>query len=224
VTNILAANVPLTNGLAIVTTNLTADTNNFGNHLITAKYSGDGTFPPANATRAQKVHAHATSTSIASAQIGATNTVVFTATVTSIPTGGGMPTGMITFQDNSTVIAQIPLVSGIARYTNSNFAAGAHAISATYASDTMFAASAGQIVPTAPILAAAIVPGTGTFLLTFSNSIGAPLTVLVSSDLTTALSNWTVAGQAIENMPGRFQFSDAVAQNQSQRFYRVRSP
>jgi hypothetical protein len=224
VTNILGSGVTLSNGVAMVTTNLTADTNNFGNHLITAKYSGDINFPAASATRTQKVHAHGTITSIASAQIGASNTVVFTTMVTSDPAGGSTPTGMVTFRDNSTVFAQIPLTNGIAQYTNANFAAGTHAISATYASDIMFAASAGYIVPTAPILAAAISPGTGTFLLTFSNAIGAPFTVLVSSELATPLSNWTTLGSAIETSPGSFQFTDAGAHNQGQRFYRVRSP
>jgi hypothetical protein len=222
ITNILASGVLLTNGVAMVTTNLTADTNNFGNHLIAVKYSGGGIFPPATASCAQKVHSRGTSASVTSAQIGSSNTVVFTTTVSSNPPGGGTPSGQVTFWDYSTVLAQRPLVNGLVKYTNSNYLPGTHTITATYASDTMFAAGSGQIVPTAPTLTATM--AAGTVQVAFSNSIGAPFTVLSTSDISTPVSDSIVLGLAIEISPGHFQFSDTAAQLQSQRFLRVRSP
>ena len=64
----------------------------------------------------------------------------------------------------------------------------------------------------------------GACALTFSNLSGAPFTVLGATDLSLPLSNWAVLGQALEIVPGQFQFTDLEATNNSQRFYRVRSP
>ena len=64
----------------------------------------------------------------------------------------------------------------------------------------------------------------GAFEISFAGSPGAPFTALASSNVTTALSNWTVLGSVTELSPGQFQFTDAQAPTQPQRFYRVRSP
>ena len=65
---------------------------------------------------------------------------------------------MVTFQDGATVLGQVPLSSGgvvcsatdaarscEASITKSNLAVGSHTITATYASDTQFAASGGSV-------------------------------------------------------------------------------
>jgi hypothetical protein len=158
VTTTLAADVPLdANGRASVTTSDLAAGNGFlGNHFITATYSGDANYVGGSTTLVQKVHAHDTITTVSSSAnpsaIGETVTV--TATVTSVPAGSGTPTGMVTFQEGSTILAQVPLNgSGTASFQTSTLTPGDHTITAIYASDTVFAASSGNTVHTvaAPI-------------------------------------------------------------------------
>jgi len=94
---ILATNVPLVNGLAAVTTSdLTARSNFLGNHFITALYSGDAAFQAGRAMLVQKVHAAPTTTTLkSSVPPPGSNTVTFTATVTTSLSGSGKPTGLV---------------------------------------------------------------------------------------------------------------------------------
>ncbi len=225
VTNTLAAAVPLTNGMATVnTSSLSAGSNYLGTHFITVSYSGDATFQPGSATLVQKVHAHATITTLGSAPASGSG-AIFTATVASSPAGGVTPTGMVSFWDGSTFLAQVALnTNGNAVVTNSGFNSGSHAITAGYASDTIFASSSGSLFGTPPHLTGPTLLSNGAFQLSFSNIIGAPFTMLGSTDLDLPLSNWAELGPATEILPGTFQFTDYEAPNNSQRFYRVRSP
>jgi hypothetical protein len=226
ITNVLATAVPLTNGIATVTTaSLSAGTNMFGNHFITASYSGDGTFQPGSATRVQKVHAHASALSLASALGAPSNTVTFTATASSKPPGGGTPTGMVTFWDRGALLGQLPLnTNGFTTLTISNFAAGTHGVTASYASDTVFASSSSSLVPTAPYLTDLTILGNGAFQFSFTNSIGTSFTVLSSTDVSLPLTGWTVIGNPVEVSPGQFQFTDSQGASGAVRFYCVRSP
>ena len=148
-TTTLASNVPLNaSGQASVTTSsLAAGGNYLGNHFIVAIYSGDGNHASTVATMMQKVHANPTTTNVVASPNPASlgQTVSLTATVTGIPAGAGIPTGMVTFSDGATVIGQVPLdmANGSASIT-ANLLSGSHTISATYASDTQFAASNGS--------------------------------------------------------------------------------
>jgi hypothetical protein len=229
VTNTLAANAPLTNGVASVTSvALSAGggypTNFSGSHLITAIYSGDTNFPTASATLAQKVHASATTTAITSAA-GSNNAVTLTATVVPVTAGYGQPSGMVSFWDGVAFLAQIPLnTNGLATFSTTNLNAGSHAIAARYSSDPIFASSSGNIIATPPTLDGISLLTNGAFRFSFSNVIGASFMVLGSSDLFSPLSNWPVLGPATETQPGQFQFTDPQATEYTQRFYRVRSP
>ena len=84
---------------------------------------------------------------------------------------------MITFQDGATVIGQAPLnPSGVAFITRSNLNPGSHNIVATYASDTLFAASAGgltQVVqgPTATTVTSSSNPASFGQLVTFTATV-----------------------------------------------------
>jgi len=147
----LASNVPLTsNGQASFTTSSLAAGGGFlGNHFITAAYSGDANHPASSVTMVQKIHANGSTTVVVASPNPSSfgQPVSFTATVSSVPSGAGIPTGMVTFQDGPTVIGQVPLnSSGVASITRSNLTPGLHGIVATYASDTQFAASAGNVV------------------------------------------------------------------------------
>ncbi|MEY2489638.1 MAG: hypothetical protein QOC70_1580 [Verrucomicrobiota bacterium] len=148
VTTTLASNVPLNaSGQATVTTStLTAGNGFLGNHFITATYSGDANFSGGTATMMQKVHASASATTLTSSPnpSGGGQAVTFTATVAPMPAGPTIPSGMVTFQEGSTFLAQVPLdSSGIASFTTSNLIAGDHTITASYYSDTVFASSSG---------------------------------------------------------------------------------
>jgi Bacterial Ig-like domain (group 3) len=149
----LLGKVPLdTNGQATVTTSsLTAGNGFLGNHFITAMYSGDPNFTHGDATLVQKVHASA-STTTASSSPNPSNfgqAVSFTATVVSAPPGPTIPSGMVTFQEGATVLAQIPLDgSGAASFSTSSLFGGDHTITASYYSDTVFASSIGMTTQT----------------------------------------------------------------------------
>ena len=85
-----------------------------GGVWIVASYSGDSTFLPSNsAPLRQAVTRASTTTNLASSpnpsQVG--QNVQFTATVTA--QYGGTPTGLVTFKDGSTVMAQVALDRGL---------------------------------------------------------------------------------------------------------------
>jgi Bacterial Ig-like domain (group 3) len=167
VTTTLASNVPLNaNGVASVTTSsLTAGGGFRGSHFITAAYSGDGGHPASSVTMVQKVHANATTLVLNSSQ-SPTNfgqAVTFTATVSSVPSNGGTPTGMVTLQDGATAIGQASLnSSGVVTFTSTSLVPGNHDLVATYASDTQFAASTAN-------LAQVIQSGTSTVVTSSAN-------------------------------------------------------
>ena len=145
-TTTLAMNVPLdaTGHAATTTSGLTAD-----KHFITAQYSGSGNFSAGSSSLVQFIHASASSTSVTSTPnpSNAGQTVTFTAGVAAVPPGTGVPTGMLTFQRGNNVLAQVPLNgSGVASFTTSALPAGSNTITATYASDTIFASSSGSVV------------------------------------------------------------------------------
>ncbi|HVM48178.1 MAG TPA: kelch repeat-containing protein, partial [Candidatus Acidoferrum sp.] len=66
--------------------------------------------------------------------------------------------------------------------------------------------------------------GNGDFQLSLTYATGTSFSALMSSNVTTALSNWTVLGSVTETLPGQYQFTDTQAATQPRRFYRIRSP
>lgn len=113
-----------------------------GTHFIRAVHDASG----ASVTLVQKIHRQATTTT-AAATAGSGGSTTVTASVAGV--GGGTPTGMVTFEEGSTVLAQIPLRNGSASFTTT-LAGGTHTITATYASDPTFALSTGSAVVTIP--------------------------------------------------------------------------
>jgi outer membrane autotransporter protein len=94
----------------------------------------------------QTVTQGGTSTALSSSQNPSTfgQSVTFTATVTS---GGGTPTGTVTFKDGGAVIGTGPLNGlGVATFTISTLAVGSHSITATYSGDANFTASTSPAV------------------------------------------------------------------------------
>jgi hypothetical protein len=202
---------------------------NTGNHFITAIYSGDTNYPSTSISMVQKVHAQATKTQVTSSvPVPGSNSVTFTATVTTDPpsTNANTGFGMISFWDGTNFLAQAGLAgSGLCTVMITNLTPGPHAVVARYYSDATFAASSGAVVGVPGTLDQTQLVGDGTFVIGFTNVSGAPFTVLSSTDLLAPISEWTVLGQASEVVPGQFQYSDAQALNRDAiRFYRLRSP
>jgi hypothetical protein len=213
----LGINIPLNaNGQASVTTSgLVAGNGFLGNHFIRATYSGDAGHPASSVTMVQKVHANASTTVLASSVNPSTfgQSVSFTATVSSVPSGAGIPTGMVTFQDGATVIGQVPLSpiitvnptsSALASISKSNLAPGSHNITATYASDTQFAASAGSISQvvqneTATTISSSLNPSASGQLVVFTATVtpanaapGTPTGLVAFKDGATVLATRTL--------------------------------
>ena len=63
-------------------------------------------------------------------------------------------------------------------------------------------------------------PGNGSLQLTFTNVSGLNFSILASTNLNLATTNWTVLGAPTENPVGHYQFSDSTTN--PTRFYRVR--
>ena len=77
-----------------------------------------------------------------------------------------------------------------------------------------------------PVLKNITVPaGGGNGLqFTFTNAPAADFTVLTATNVSLALTNWTVLGEVQQVAPGQYQFTDPQAATNTGRFYRVRSP
>jgi hypothetical protein len=211
----LASNVPLdTNGQASVSTSslaasLTPGNNYFGNHFVTALYNGDGSHASTFVTMMQKVHANATTTvlDVSPNPSGPGQPVTMTATVAGLPSGvDGGPTGMVTFFDGGIAIAQLALDVdvGAASITKSDFSNGGHTITATYASDTQFAASsdAKSLLVNPPIVqlsaaAFGVTEGTSTLSVQVArtaNNTSEPFTVDYATSDTAGANNCNVVG------------------------------
>jgi hypothetical protein len=121
-----------------------------GAHPFTAVYSGDGNFiVSASPTLSQAVAQAITNMSLSSSQnpSGSGQSVSFTATVSPIPPGSGIPTGEVTFKDGTTTLAAMQLNgSGQATFTTTTLALGPHSITASYSGDANFTAGGSPAV------------------------------------------------------------------------------
>ncbi|GAA5149458.1 hypothetical protein GCM10023213_47190 [Prosthecobacter algae] len=138
-----------------------------GSHNITATYGGSATLHgKVSPVLAQVVSKGNTSVTLASslnpALPGAS--VTFTATVAAL-SGGGTPTGSVVFQDGSTTLSTVAINgSGVATYSSSALAEGAHYITASYGGSSRYNSSV------SPVLTQSM---TGTFTVTSTASSGA---------------------------------------------------
>ena len=115
-----------------------------GGHVITASYNGTTTFGTSAGQLTQTVNQANTA-----ATVGATAAttlfdqwVTFTATVATKAAVAGIPTGIVTFFDGSTVLGTGTLnASGKATFSTCSLAVGSHTITVAYAGDANHAAS-----------------------------------------------------------------------------------
>ena len=121
-----------------------------GSHTITAVYSGDGNFNGSSSgTQTQVVNRAGTTTAVTSSLNPSTagQNVTFTATVSVVSPGAGVPTGSVNFSDGSTGLGSGSLDSaGHASFSTSSLAAGTHTITAAYVGDGNFGNSSGSVV------------------------------------------------------------------------------
>src|SRR5665213_4664 len=78
-----------------------------------------------------------------------------------------------------------------------------------------------------PVLGNISVPASGSangLQFTFTSAPVADFTVLAATNVSLALTNWTVLGEVQQVAPGQYQFTDPQAATNRVRFYRVRSP
>src|SRR5262249_43366895 len=117
-----------------------------GVHNVTATYNPSGTFLSSSAALNQTITqptALALTSSPNPSDSGAA--VTFTATV-SVTSGTGTPTGRVTFQEGSTVLATVNLDSnGTASFVTANLGAGSHAITAGYNPSGIFLGSSNSL-------------------------------------------------------------------------------
>jgi hypothetical protein len=118
-----------------------------GTHSITAAYGGDANFlPNASSALSQVVNQASTATTLTSSANPSTlnSSVTLTASFSVVAPGAGTPTGSITFQDGSNVLATVPVgTSGQATFSSATLAAGSHPLTASYGGDTNFKVSSG---------------------------------------------------------------------------------
>lgn len=126
------------NGVATLSTAALA----IGTHPITADYGGDALFLAATSNTVNQVvdKANTSTTLISSSNPSLVGqAVTFTATVAAVAPGSGTPTGDVTFSDEGTALATVPLdANGQATFTTSTLTVGTHSITASYAGETRF--------------------------------------------------------------------------------------
>jgi hypothetical protein len=199
-----------------------------GNTSLTASYTGTGNF--ANSTSAAvalTVNRAATAVTLTSSAnpAAAGQSVTFTAAVSVLAPGAGVPTGTVTFMDGNVVLgtaAVIPSV-GTARFTTSFAAAGGHVITAVYSGDVNIAGSSQTLTeqvnaPATPqattaALAASVNPAGVGQAVTFTTTVSGP----AGSGTPTGTVTFFVNGRAVARVT-----LDANGQARIRGFFSIR--
>jgi len=168
------------NGLAT----FSATTLSVGSHTIAASYGGDASFATSTGSLSQVVNQAATATSLVSSANPSVSgqAVTFTATVTATAPGAGMPTGSVSFTDqtNSATLGSATLnANGQATFSSAALAVGDHTIVANYVGNTNFTASTGSVAQTvnqastSVVLVSSVNPSTSGQSVTFTATVSA---------------------------------------------------
>jgi hypothetical protein len=174
-------------------------------HSINAVYAGSTNFSGSTSPAlSQTVNPGPTTTSLASSLNPSTfgASVTFTATVTS---SAGTPGGTVTFMDGTTTLGTGTLNSGgTATYATSALTGGSHSITAVYAGNSTYSASASPVVTqivnpasTSTSLTSSLNPSTFgasvTFTATVTSSAGTPSGTVTFEDGSTTLGTGTLS-------------------------------
>jgi autotransporter-associated beta strand protein len=121
-----------------------------GSNSLTAVYAGDTDFSTSTSSAvSQTVNQDGTTTSLAPSVNPSVfgQSVTFTATVSANSPGAGTPTGIVTFEDGTATLGTGTLNgSGQAAFSTSGLSIGANSLTAVYAGDTDFTASASSAI------------------------------------------------------------------------------
>jgi len=145
-----------------------------GSYAVTAKYSGDGTYPTSTSPSvALTVSMATTTTSLTANPNPATfgQSVTLGATVTGI-SGAATPTGTVTFLNGSTTLGTGTLSGGVATYTATSLAVGSYPITAQYVGDGNYSTSISPSVT--EVVKANTVVGGGYIVIATPSSISIP--------------------------------------------------
>ncbi|MDR3636948.1 MAG: Ig-like domain repeat protein [Isosphaeraceae bacterium] len=131
--NTVLGTVSLVNGVAALTRSNLGQ----GAHSITAVYSGDANDQASTSTPLSQSVQAATRSALRSSQSSARpgSVVTFTATVNVVSPGTGVPTGLVTFFDGTTVLGTATLNNGVATFKTSTLSRGTHSIYVVYGGD-----------------------------------------------------------------------------------------
>ncbi len=121
-----------------------------GTHQVSYTYSGNGNFNAATSgnraytvTRASSLAVVRTSGSPAARG----TTVTFTATVSAVAPGSGVPSGTVRFMVDGVVRATVAInASGVATWSTTTLTVGRHTVSVAYAGDTRFVGTTSQTI------------------------------------------------------------------------------
>jgi hypothetical protein len=117
-----------------------------GSHSITAAYGGAGNFAGSTSkVLTETVNKSNTATSLTSSLNPSNHgqSVTFSASVTS---GGGTPSGTVTFKNGTATLGTATLSSGKAKFATSGLSVGSHSITAAYGGNTNFNSSTSPVV------------------------------------------------------------------------------
>lgn len=200
--------------------NLPISTLSVGTHPLTAIYSGDVNYAGSTSnTLNQTINQGTTSTSLTTSvnPLVFGNSTTLTAAV-NVVTGAGTVTGTVTFRDGLTTIGTGTISGGIATLNVSNFAVGAHSLTAIYNGDVNFSTSTSTAVSqvvnkgtTTSTVTSSINPSTYgqsttfTATVTVATGVGSPTGFFTFQNGSTVLGTVNLTGSsatlAISNLP-----------------------
>jgi len=128
------------------TAQITISTLSTGNHSFNASYGGDTNFTGSSPATVltQAINPATTVVSLTSSANPTVfgQAVTFSAAISAVAPGAGIPSGIVAFRDGATALGTMPLTAGTASFTTSSLVAGNHSITASYAGNGNFSASA----------------------------------------------------------------------------------
>ncbi len=179
--------VAITNGQAMFSTSSLL----LGTQSITAAYTGDSNYLASTSPALlETINTSLTTATLISSLNPSTfgQSVTFTTTVT--PSGGGTPTGTVTFVDGLNVLGVVSVSSGQAALSTSSLGAGNHAIVASYSGDSTYQAStsttlilAVQMASTTTVVTSALNPAFINQTVTYTATITSQYLGIVSGSV-----------------------------------------
>lgn len=166
--------------------NLTVSALSLGTHNITAAYNGDSNFNSSTSNVLTQVVNQAGSTTTVTSSLDPSvvgQSVVFTATVSPVAPGSGIPTGSVIFNVDGTNLPAINLDAfGQASFPTAGLSVGNHNIVATYSGDVTFLGSTSPVfTQTVDRAATATALSTNPISTVFGQSVALSATVTVTA-------------------------------------------